>query len=246
MKSLSQMLIPSLLKRLWCIALILVSNGALFGASVQLSTFDTFSGAEALGIPDGNYSGAVDIRTVSFGDPGSVISSVRVGLNISGDFNGDLYGYLSYGTELSVLLNRPGLSASNSDGYFDSGLDILLSEGAPSGIHSYQNTTTPAVGAALTGEWIPDGRNIHPESSGASFDAATRNAGLDSFNGLAANGDWSLFLADVSSGGEVTLESWSLEITVVPEPKLYALICGLFLVVLSVCRRIMRQANSLA
>jgi subtilisin-like proprotein convertase family protein len=41
---------------------------------------------------------------------------------------------------------------------------------------------------------------------------------LSSFNGLSADGTWTLFLADMSASEESTLVSWGLQITAVPEP----------------------------
>jgi hypothetical protein len=49
---------------------------------------------------------------------------------------------------------------------------------------------------------------------------------LDQFNGLDANGDWTLFVADVSTGEQATLISWGMSITtvaLVPEPSSLAL-----------------------
>lgn len=225
------------MKRLACFAIVLATATSLDAAAVHLTSFDDFSGAAALAIPDGNYSGVVDTRTLSLGASGATISEVKVGLNISGGFNGDLYGYLSHGTGYAVLLNRPGLSAGNSDGYFDSGLDITFSEGAATGIQDYQSITTPTPGFALTGDWAPDGRNVHPESSGATFDGASRDAGLDGFNGLDPDGEWHLFIADLISGDQVQLESWSLEISVVPEPQAYVVASGLLLIAMAFWRR---------
>jgi len=42
---------------------------------------------------------------------------------------------------------------------------------------------------------------------------------LDSFNGSNPNGDWTLFLADLSGGDDSTLENWQLNIATVPEPS---------------------------
>jgi hypothetical protein len=46
---------------------------------------------------------------------------------------------------------------------------------------------------------------------------------LSSFDGTDPNGQWELFLADVSPGSQSTLVEWSLDITTVPEPSILAL-----------------------
>jgi subtilisin-like proprotein convertase family protein len=47
---------------------------------------------------------------------------------------------------------------------------------------------------------------------------------LSSFNGMDPNGQWTLFIADTSAGGEGTLVNWGMQITTVPEPSMAALI----------------------
>ena len=49
-------------------------------------------------------------------------------------------------------------------------------------------------------------------------DSGNPTALLSSFNGLNANGNWTLYIADVSGGSVSTLTSWTLEIAAVPEP----------------------------
>jgi hypothetical protein len=41
---------------------------------------------------------------------------------------------------------------------------------------------------------------------------------LSSFNTGNANGDWTLFLADMSTGDTHVLQGWSMTITGIPEP----------------------------
>src|SRR2546423_427943 len=67
-------------------------------------------------IPDDSIIGVTDSQTIS--GMGNVIQDVSVTLNISGGFNGDLYGYLRLNdSPLVVLLNRVGVNDSNPDGY---------------------------------------------------------------------------------------------------------------------------------
>ena len=43
------------------------------------------------------------------------------------------------------------------------------------------------------------------------------------FDGLSVNGNWTLFLADLSSGDISQVTGWTLTIEAVPEPTTYAL-----------------------
>jgi subtilisin-like proprotein convertase family protein len=164
-------------------------------------------------IPDGNAAGLQDVRSVSSSI--GTISSVKVRLKIDGEFNGDLYGYLRHVqngvTNFSVLLNRSGRTSINSAGYSDSGFNVTFDTAAVNGdIHVYRNVTTPTAGSPLTGIWQPDGRTTDPANV---LNTSPRTSSLTSFNGANAAGEWTLFLADVESGGTNMLREWGLDIT---------------------------------
>jgi hypothetical protein len=116
-----------------------------------------------------------------------------------------LYAYLvaPNGT-LVVLLNQPGVSDSNPFGASGAGMNITLQDGTS------------------------DHGSIQSETSGSVLSGSYNAAGtLVNFNGSVADGTWTLFFADMSSGGGTsTLDSWSLDITAVPEPVNVAL--GIF------------------
>ncbi len=176
--------------------------GLLAGLQAKAALY-TYSGS-AYAIPDGNPNGALSSIAVS--GAAKTITHVNVNLNISGGYNGDLYGYLSYNGTLVTLINRVGTSGADPFGYGDAGFNVTLNDSAANGsIHNYLNVTDPN-GAALTGTWAPDGGT------------------LASFNGGNPNGTWSLFFADLSGGGGTpTVNGWSLDITAVPEPATQAL-----------------------
>ena len=205
------------MKNLLALSCAFLSSLVSAGAVTETFNFNSLN----LNIPDGSASGLANVQT-----PATTITSldsVIVSASISGTvdaapkaFNGDIYAYLRHGTGISILLNRTGKTAANAFGYSDNGFNVTFSDTAANGdIHLYGNTLPPAAGQPLLGTWQPDGRATDPNNV---LDTDARPLLLGSFNGLNAQGGWTLFVADVSSGEEHTLNSWSLQLTGVPEP----------------------------
>jgi MYXO-CTERM domain-containing protein len=191
-------------------------------ALADTTTTNTFSANQT--IPDADANGLVLNGTVS-GLSGKIVN-VNVTLDITNGFNGDLYAYLvGPNGGFAVLFNRVGVSNNASAfGYGNAGFDITLSDSSANDVHYYQNFG-PSYNAAgqLTGTWGTDGINIDPGTNTPSaFLTAGQTAMLASMNGVDANGVWTLFLADMSSGGLATVNNWGLVITV-PEPTTLAL-----------------------
>jgi len=148
-------------------------------------------------IPDGNPVGLAPVGTVSGLGGNGLITGLSVDLSISGGYNGDLYGYLEAPNGSTVvLLDQPGVTGGNPFGYGGSGFNINLYDAASA---SLQNTPeTP--GAVVTGNFQPVGS-------------------LATLNGLSGDGNWTLFIADLSDGGgQPVLNNWSLSVSVAPEP----------------------------
>jgi len=189
--------------------------------SVQAATL-SFTSSSGFAIPDGSSSGAID-QIVIDGIPEAILS-VTLDLEISSlneAFLGDLYLYLSDGTNLSVLLNRPGRTSSNTIGYDDDQLvSITFDDTATNDIHSYRSVVTGsetiALSQELTGTWLPDGRLRDPS---VVVESDARVADLSLFNGSSADGVYTLFAADLSTGFEHQIDSWTLNIETVPEPS---------------------------
>jgi hypothetical protein len=161
-------------------------------------------------IPDGSLTGWSDTRSVnSLGGP---VTSVSVGLKLNGGGNGDLYAYLGHNSGFAVLLNRVGRTAATPAGYSTAGMEVTLSDAV--GLGNIHGVASPTAGQ----NYQIDGRNISPLSSGAIFDSTSAAAMMSSFNGLNGNGNWTLFIADVSGGDQSTLAEWTLNIAAVPEP----------------------------
>lgn len=199
-------------------------------------------------IPDADGAGLADVRTVT--TPATSIQSLQVRVNIagvgSGAYNGDLYLTLQHGSGFSVLLNRPGITALDPFGSPDNGFNVTFSlTGAAGDIHNYRavlGTPEETVLDPVTGTWEPDGRAVDPL---AVLDSTPRTAGLESFNGVNPNGDWTLFVADLAAGGLARLDSWELILTPtpVPEPEAGALVGGLVLASLAGWRRFRRAGT---
>ena len=212
----------------------LVLLASLLGSAPAAVVFN-WTGPQT--IFDNDASGVSFNFTVS--DYPVAITEVSLALDISGGFNGDLYAYLSHGDGFAVLLNRVGRTAANELGYSNPGLAVTLSGSALTDLHLYQaNSPSYNGNGQLTGLWGADGRDLDPDSSGAAFDAATRDAPLSVFNGLNPNGDWTLFFADVSLGGIATLNSLSVNVTAVPEPKATVVVVAIVLLGLGWLRQL--------
>ena len=151
-------------------------------------------------VPDNNYSGWTDSRTLDAAPSGTVTpGSVAVTLTLSGGWNGDLYAYLVNSSGgFSVLLNRVGMGESGvgAYGYGDAGMTVTLAATGTS-IHQYGGGNT--FSSTPTGTWAADGGN------------------LGSF--LSQGGTWTLFVADLNGGGVTTVNNWGLQMDIVAVPE---------------------------
>jgi len=194
----------------------------LFLVSGLTASAQIFQDTVNTDIPDGNPTGLSSSINVT-GLAGQ-LQDITVSLDISGGSDGDLYAFLSHGsTGFAVLLNRVGKTATDPFGYGDAGFHITLSDAASLDIHNYGGNG----GAALTGTWQPDGRNVDPQLV---LDTSPRSAFLSSFIGSDPNGTWTLVVADMAGGGgQAVLQSWGIDVTPVPEPgssRLFLVMAG--------------------
>jgi subtilisin-like proprotein convertase family protein len=207
-----------------CFATVLaLAAGCAIQVSADTNAFNFTTGfANSGAVPDGNATGWFDTRTISgLTDP--AIADVNVSLTITGGYAGDFYAYLSHSSGFSVLLNRVGRSSGNPFGYDNASLNITLDDSAVTGeIHAYQTISGYSTLISNGSTWSPDGRSVSPLLA---LDTDSRTRLLNQFNGLDPNGDWTLFIADVSGGGAPgAVVSWGLNITTVPEPTSLALV----------------------
>lgn len=207
----------------WWIAVVVVLLAGASSSSASIVAFNWTTGFANDGfVPDNSYTGWQDTRTISTFESGLEISDVNVTLNLSGGFNGDLYGTLTHSDGFVVLLNCIGVTSGNPAGYLNPGMNVTFDDSAATDIHLHGTVT-----GILTGTWQPDGRTADPS---VVTDASSRVTSLASFNGLDPNGSWTLALQDVSFGGQSQVTGWGLQITAVPEPVTVAL--GIFGVLL--------------
>lgn len=200
-----------------------------------------YSSTPGVTIPDNSDLGITDTINVSF-PANHTVTGLRVSLDISGGYNGDLYAYLFHddakGFGFSVLLNRSGRTESDPYGYPDIGYNITFADSASADIHLYRLTMNPD-GDVLTGVWQPDARAVSPYEV---FDTSQRSAFLGSFLGRDPRGAWTLFVADVSPIGVSTLNSWSIEIVTAPEPS--SLACAAVMGIAAIMYRYCRRNNT--
>jgi subtilisin-like proprotein convertase family protein len=215
-----------------------IAIGTRVSGQVTLSTTYT-GGFQANGIvPDDNPSGWSNTQSINIPGNGP-ITDIKVSLNISGGANSDLYGYLSGPSGgFSVLLNQVGKSTGDSVGYLNTGFNITFDGSAASDIHTYQASSYNLNGSGqLTGNWQPDARPLDSHNFGNIQNSTPRTEMLSSFINQSPNGNWTLFIADLSAGEHSTVTSWGMQITAVPEPKEYAELVSLALAVFVIVKR---------
>src|ERR1017187_6874422 len=137
-------------------------------------------------IPDGSLTGWAETPNVTVAGLDR-ITDLSVSLNLSGGWNGDLYAYLVHSSGFAVLLNRVGRDTGNTPGYGTAGMNVTFNDAGLANIHS---VSAPVSG----GIYRPDGLNINPLSSPATFSGTTPSTPLSSFNGVDPNGSWTLFI----------------------------------------------------
>ncbi|MEY4387750.1 MAG: hypothetical protein RLY20_3033 [Verrucomicrobiota bacterium] len=181
---------------------------------------NVYTGSFANGgvIPDNNLSGWSDTHTLSgYTGSSALVENVTVTLNITGGWNGDLYGYLVHVDANSsiasvVLLNRVGTGTYPTYGYGEAGFNnvTLIDSTSLTSIQNYGGSGGAAA-ALASGNYNSAGN--------------TGSAGLDqSFDGMTVDGSWSLFLADMSSGDISQVTGWTLTVEAVPEPTTWAML----------------------
>jgi len=195
-------------------------------AVVLTQTFDYSSQAGGgYNIAAGDPVGVAVQGNFNLGPVGGRLVGVSIGLNVSGGYNGDYYAWLkSPDGTLVQLLNQPGsdIFGSPASGFGNGGINsFLLSSSGSVNIQGVDGT----YGSSLTGTYSA---------------AGDLNAfGTESSPSGSGNGNWTLFIDDLGSGGgSGTLENWTLNETIIaaPEPPYMVVSLLLFAVGVAVFR----------
>ena len=142
-------------------------------------------------IPDNNVAGVS--RTITVPDSGS-ITDLNVALNITHTWNGDLIVTLNHNATTVTLMNRPGGTGNNDNGY-----NIILDD---------QGTGGAIQTTVLSGD-------AGPVVSPPSYTPANP---LSAFNTHDKSGNWTLNVSDRAGADVGNLVTWSLIFTNPPNP----------------------------
>jgi len=200
------------MKKLILLAVVLASVSAAHAIIYSTNWNSGFANAGV--VPDNNFSGWSDSRSVST-MPAGTFTSLSVNLQLSGGWNGDLYAYLVHDSGFTVLLDHVGVGVSgvSAYGYGDAGMNLTLAATGTS-IHQY--------GGNATFSGSPSG----------TFQTDNTSGSLASFLSTSPNGTWSLFLADTSGGSVSTVQNWGLQMDIVAVPEvetwIAAALAGMF------------------
>jgi hypothetical protein len=183
--------------------------GLVLGTSLSVQAGVEYTKGPGSGlITDGNSAVWSDTRTVSDAASWLMVGNLTVRYMISGGSSGDLSGDLHRGGLLLPLPSRSGetTGAVPTPSFVrgDTGFKaVALSDRPAMNSHNYGSNIVP-TGTSL------------PESSGST--AASK------FGALAATGDLTLFLSDLTAGGgQSQALNWGIGISAVPEPVNVAL-----------------------
>lgn len=188
--------------RLLIICVLLVQPAVAGGTVTESYTF-----APGAPIPDYVIPGVALLETIA-GSQIRTITDVDVELVINHTSNGQVYAMLLHGSEVVMLLDAVGSIPGLPLGYDDDGFNIVvddegLDDGLGTGIHQYQLITggTLPPGMPLTGVWAPDldGTN-----------GTLPDYPLSEFDGMDADGPWTLVVSDCGLGEIGVVVQWSL------------------------------------
>jgi subtilisin-like proprotein convertase family protein len=158
------------------------------------------------GLYSETFNSGASVGTVAQGNP--------VGSAFTGSFNADP------NSSAPVL----GITVSlNVSGGYSGGFYMYLV--GPDGLTTVTLLNTPGTSTSGLDITLQDGSPAITSGSNLSSGTYAAYGTLGNLDGQTADGTWTIYFADLSSGGgSPTLDSWSLGITAVPEPVNGALV----------------------
>ena len=195
----------------WCMLASITAGSARAGLYIE-----DFNSGDSVGTISGTFPVGTDFTgAVNDANAGDTVSGFTITLTVSftsGAYgNGSSYAYLVSPNNTLVQLFG---SQSGGEAYGIGG----------SAGHPFGNS-----GSGLSGVTLADSASTSIQDAPDGTITGTYQAmgNLADINGSSVNGDWNLFFTYAQSGGPVgTLDSWSMDITAVPEPVNAAL--GIF------------------
>ncbi len=142
----------------------------------------------ALSIPDSDFQGVDSTLPVAY--DGTLVS-LRVQVEISHTWVGDLEATLEHEGQQVLLLQRPGKTSANPSACPNNDVQALFDDDAPVDVAAVCSETAPAIAGTV--------RPVQP---------------LRTFAGQNIGGDWTLHVRDLSEPDEGTLTAWCLVATV--------------------------------
>ena len=174
----------------------------------------TFTTTTPKAIPDEDDLGVLSPITVSGIPVGAVISEVKVTMNISHTWVGDL----------DINIKAPNNANLNLAGSLDGGT-------GSNGSDNFTNTVISSIGTvALSGAPAPR-TGTYKADALAGYGPTGNTQTVTSFNGLTSviNGVWNLAAADFFAGDVGTINNWSISFSYgVPATGIWSPITGLF------------------
>jgi subtilisin-like proprotein convertase family protein len=174
-------------------------SGANTACSAQSATYATFNNVGAPApIPDNAPAGIS--RTITVGPSVSFpIADVKVFVNVTHPFMGDLRMTLTKDSIVVPLMTRAGQPSSPLG--FDFDLD---------GVYTFSDDAPGTVWQ--TGYTLPVTATALPTGSYRASDAEALAISLrQAFDGVESGGDWTLTIADLGAGDAGTLITWSIQ-----------------------------------
>lgn len=156
--------------------------------------------------------------TVPPGEPGGdIVTDITADLDMSHDWVGSMVVKLAGPSGLMTLMSRPGMLELADDGGGCCGASVDLIEGNVQAFDNSASLSAEDIWITAVGGDIPE-QSIHPDGGVLGLMSL-----MEMFAGTRAVGEWTFYSANGQSDfGRVN--SWTLNVTTVPEPTTPALL----------------------